>query len=122
MKEFPKPKSFPERFKYAFQGVLTMIKTQSNARVHLLATVATVTAGIYYHIALVEWLGIVLAITTVWAAEAFNTALEFLADATHPEHHPLIGRAKDIAAGAVLVSAFGAVTIGILVFKPYIMQ
>ena len=59
---------------------------------------------------------IVVAITLVWSAEAFNTALEQLADALHPQQHPGIGRAKDVAAAAVLIAALGAAVIGLLVF------
>lgn len=66
-----------------------------------------------------EWLWIIVAITLVWCAEAFNTALEQLADALHPENHPGIGRAKDVAAAAVLTAAVGAAVIGMLVFVPH---
>jgi diacylglycerol kinase (ATP) len=58
----------------------------------------------------------------VWSAEAFNTALEQLADALHPERHAGIGRAKDVAAGAVLIAAVGAAVIGVLVFVPHLVQ
>ena len=64
-------------------------------------------------------LWIIVAITLVWCAEAFNTALEQLADALHPENHPGIGRAKDVAAAAVLIAAVGAAVIGMLVFVPH---
>ena len=58
----------------------------------------------------------------VWAAEAANTALEFLADAVSPERHPLVGKAKDVAAGAVLIAAIGAAAIGILVIGPHVLR
>jgi diacylglycerol kinase len=58
----------------------------------------------------------------VWSAEAFNTALEFLADAVSQEPHPLIGQAKDIAAGAVLMAALAAAIVGILLFRPYLLD
>jgi diacylglycerol kinase (ATP) len=58
---------------------------------------------------------------SVWTAEALNTALEFLADAASPEFHPLVGHAKDVAAGAVLISAAGAVVIGLLVLGPHVI-
>ena len=66
-----------------------------------------------------EWLWIILAIVAVWMAEALNTAFEFLADVTNPTFHPVIGKAKDVAAGAVLVAALGAVSIGLPIFGPY---
>lgn len=64
----------------------------------------------------------ILAISIVWTAEALNTAFEFLADAASPEFHPLVRDAKDVAAGAVLVTAIAAATIGVIIFWPYVMR
>ncbi len=83
-----------------------------------MATILVVSAGLYFHLTAAEWCWIVLAITSVWTAEAFNTAFELLADATTKDFHPLIGRAKDVAAGAVLLTAIGASTIGLIIFWP----
>ena len=66
-----------------------------------------------------EWCWIILAIISVWTAEALNTAFEFLTDVASPEFHPLAGKAKDVAAGAVLITAIGSVLIGLLIFGPY---
>jgi diacylglycerol kinase (ATP) len=68
------------------------------------------------------WCALVLAIMAVWTAEALNTALEFLADAATPQMHPLVKKAKDVAAGAVLLSAIGAAIVGVLVFWPHLLQ
>jgi diacylglycerol kinase (ATP) len=65
-----------------------------------------------------DWLALVLAIVSVWTAEALNTAFEFLCDVASPEFHPLVEKAKDVAAGAVLICALGAVVIGTLVLGP----
>ena len=111
-----------KRFAYAVQGVAFLVRTQANARVHLLATLGVCAAGIYVGLGRAEWLWIVTAVVLVWSAEAFNTALEQLADALHPEPHPAIGRAKDVAAGAVLIAALGAAVIGLLVFVPHLVQ
>jgi diacylglycerol kinase (ATP) len=70
------------------------------------------------HLSTGEWCWIVLAIMSVWTAEALNTAFEFLADVASPEFHPLVQQAKDVAAGAVLLSAIGAAVIGLLVLGP----
>ena len=67
-----------------------------------------------------EWCWIVLAIRSVWTAEALNTAFEFLADVASPEFHPLVKHAKDVAAGAVLIAAVGAGIIALLVFVPHV--
>ena len=107
-------------FGYALQGLAFLVRTQPNARLHLLATVLACAAGMGFGLDRTEWLWISVAIVLVWSAEAFNTALEQLADALHPEHHPAIGRAKDVAAAAVLIAAGGAAVIGMLVFIPHL--
>lgn len=105
----------------AVQGIGTMLGSQHNAWVHLAATVAVVIAGLFLRLQANEWCWITLAIMSVWTAEALNTAFEFLTDVASPEFHPLAGKAKDVAAGAVLISAIGAVIIGFLVFGPRLL-
>jgi len=104
-------------FAYALQGLAFLVRTQANARLHLLATVLVCAAGLALP---EEWAWITMAIVLVWSAEAFNTAIEQLADTLHPEQHPGIGRAKDVAAAAVLIAAVGAVAIGVIVFLPHL--
>jgi hypothetical protein len=77
-------------------------------------------AGFFFHVSSADWCWIILAISIVWTAEALNTAFEFLADAASPEFHPLVRDAKDVAAGAVLVTAGAAAVIGTIVFWPYV--
>lgn len=93
-----------------------MFESEINARVHLLATFIVIGAGIGLEIDRVEWLAVILAIAAVWIAEAFNTAIEGLCDLVTQEEDARIGRIKDIAAGAVLLSASGAVAVAVLVF------
>ena len=62
-----------------------------------------------------------MAIVSVWTAEALNTAFEFLADVASPEYHPLVAKAKDVSAGAVLISAIGSVVVGVLIFGAYVL-
>jgi diacylglycerol kinase len=111
-----------QTFAYALHGLAHLVRTQPNARVHLLAAALVCAAGVYFGLSRGEWLGVTVAIVLVWSAEAFNTALECLADALHPERHPGIGRAKDVAAAAVLIAALGAVVIGMLVFVPHLLM
>lgn len=99
-----------------------MIVSQQNAWIHVFATVSVIVAGMWCGLTIAEWCWVVLAITLVWAAEALNTALEFLTDLASPDFHPLAAKAKDIAAGGVLVTAMGSVVIGILIFGPYLMN
>jgi diacylglycerol kinase (ATP) len=105
-------------FRDAFRGLWTMLRSQHNAWIHALATGVAVAAGIVAGLSPLQWCAIVLAIGAVWTAEALNTALELLADAASPEPHPLVGKAKDVAAGAVLITALGAVIVALLVFGP----
>jgi diacylglycerol kinase (ATP) len=103
-------------FRFAFRGIGMMLRSEINARIHALATVIVVAAGFGFGIDRAEWLAVILAITAVWSAEAFNTAIEALCDAVSQEERPQIGRAKDLAAGAVLLSAIGAAVIAAIVF------
>lgn len=104
--------------KFALRGIRTMVSSQHNAWIHAAATVVVVAAGLIVGLSASEWAWIVLAIGSVWTAEALNTALELLTDVASPDFHPLAEKAKDVAAGAVLLAAIGAVVIGGLVFGP----
>ena len=109
-------------FGYAFRGIWTMLRSQRNAWIHAVATAVVVAAGFGFDLASGEWCLLILAIISVWTAEALNTAFEFLCDVASPEYHPLVEKAKDVAAGAVLVCAIGAGFIGLLVFAPKIFS
>ena len=111
-----------QSFKYAFQGMVYLFKTQANARFHLVMAVIVVLAGTYFNITKTEWITITICIVGVIGFEAINTAIEALCDAVHPAQHPLIKAAKDVGAAAVLLISFGAVICGILVFWPYILR
>lgn len=105
-------------FGFAFSGLGHMLRTQHNAWIHLVFTVAVIGVGVLLQLSRLDWSALVLAMGLVWAAEALNTALESLADAVSPQEHPLVGRAKDAAAGAVLVCAIAAAAVGFLVLGP----
>ena len=106
---------------WALRGAGFVLRTQTSARIQLVVAAAVVGAGFWFRIDRLEWLAVVGAIGAVLAAEAFNTALESLADAVHPERHPLVGRAKDCAAGAVLLTAIAAMVVGLIVFLPRLL-
>jgi diacylglycerol kinase len=103
-------------FGYAIKGIVTLIGTQPHARLHLLATVIVTGAGICFHLRRWEWVAILLCIGMVWMAEALNTAIEFLADEVTLERRDRIGKAKDVAAGGVLIVAIISVAVAALVF------
>ncbi len=105
-------------FGYAFKGIRELVRSQPNARIHVLAAITVVIAGIYLRVGPAEWCLLALSITSVLAAEAFNTAIEYLTDLVSPEHHPLAGKAKDAAAAAVLFTAIGAAAVGLVIFLP----
>ena len=109
-------------FGYAGRGIGVMLRTQPNAWVHLGASVLAVVAGFWVRLERWEWLWVVAAIGMVWVAEGVNTAIELVCDALHPEQHPLIGKAKDAAAGAVLIAAATAVVVGVVVFWPHVAK
>jgi len=90
---------------HAVRGIIILIKTQPNAQLHLAASMAVFVAGYFLHLHHLEWVSVLLCMGLVWVAEALNTALEFLADEVNQEHRELIGRAKDVAAAAVLIAA-----------------
>ena len=113
-----RPSDRVRSFGPAFRGIAAMLRAEHNARIHALATVVAVGAGRGFGITRGEWLAIVLVIALVWVAEAFNSALEALGDAVSVDPHPLIARAKDVAAGAVLLAAIAAVVVALLVFGP----
>jgi diacylglycerol kinase len=109
-------------FGHAFLGIKLLVQTQHNARIHAVATIVVVVAGALARISPTEWVLIVLALVCVWTTEALNTSIEFLVDLVSPDLHPIAAKAKDVAAGAVLVAAIGSLIIGALVFGPYIFK
>jgi diacylglycerol kinase len=107
-------------FRHAFVGIFLMIRCQHNAWIHAIATVIVIAGSLFFRLSRAEWCWIVLAIAIVWTAEALNTAVEFLADVASPNFHPLVREAKDVAAGAVLITATSSAIIGVLIFWPHV--
>ena len=107
-------------FRSAFGGVAFMLRSQHNAWLHLAITVAVCLAGWWLSISATDWRWLIVAIVLVWVAETMNTAFEYVCDVVSPEFHVSVARAKDIAAGAVLICAGGAGLIGLVTFWPYI--
>lgn len=110
-----------ESFRHAFRGVSTLLRTQHNAWLHLVATAVVLALGWNFAISHGEWIAIILAIGFVWMAEALNTALEFLADEVSLERRDLIGNAKDVGAAGVLFASASAFAVGLVVFTPYLL-
>ena len=111
---------FMAGFRYAFNGLWYALRTQRNVRVHVCIAILAILLGIILHISAIEFAMIFVAITSVFIAEMFNTVFELCIDIAAPDYHPLAKIAKDMAAGAVLLSAMLAVAIGLFVFVPHI--
>ncbi len=107
-------------FRYAFDGIKSLIIGEHNARIHCVAALCVVLAGLWLGLERWDWVAVALCIGGVLMAEGFNSAVEALADKTCGTPDPLIKRAKDIAAGAVLLFVMAAVAVGLLVFVPKI--
>lgn len=105
-------------FGYAFAGIATLLRTQPNARIHLFATLIVVGLGFVLGVSALEWAALILAIGLVFSAEAFNSAVEVLADKVEPQRDPAIKVVKDVAAGGVLLAAMAAAVVGLMVFVP----
>ena len=109
-------------FGYAFRGIGLLIKSTHNAWIHIAIFILVIILGIYFDVTKIEWFMVILASGFVFSAEAFNTAIEIDMDLTSPEYHPYARDTKDVAAGAVLISAITALVIGLLIFIPYILK
>lgn len=108
-------------FVYAGRGIGAMMASQHNAWIHAAATIWVVGLGLALGIQRLDWMALVIAMVSVWAAEAINTAFELLCDVASPDFHPGVEAAKDVAAGAVLICAIGAAITGVLVLGPPLM-
>ena len=107
-------------FRYAYRGISFMLRTQHNAWIHLVLTITVCLSGWWLEVSATDWRWLIIAIVAVWAAEAINTAIENLCDVVSPKFHPGVAKAKDVAAGAVLICAIGAAIIGLLTFWSYL--
>ncbi|MDZ7379678.1 MAG: diacylglycerol kinase family protein [candidate division KSB1 bacterium] len=108
-------------FRYAFRGLAILVREEHNARIHLVAAVGVIAAGVLFRLSRWEWVAVTLAIGLVFSFELLNSALERLADVVSPERSEAIGKIKDLSAAGVLMSALTALVIGLWVFVPKIV-
>jgi len=109
-------------FGAAFKGLFHLWFKERHGRFHFVASLLALAGGWLLDIPKNDWLAVLLCIGLVNGLEALNSALEQTLDQLHPEQHPAVGRAKDLAAGAVLVAALCSAAIGLLVFGPPILE
>lgn len=107
-----------EKFRAAVLGVGYCLKTQINMTLHFAAMFLVIGLGLYFRVQPWEWAALVIVITLVLTAEIINTAIEVTVNLCTQKYHPLARIAKDVAAGAVFVTAAGAVVVGYLIFGP----
>ncbi|NML65775.1 diacylglycerol kinase family protein [Hymenobacter sp. RP-2-7] len=105
-------------FGHALRGVTVALRTELHLQFHAAASVVVLALGAYLGLSRLEWALVALAVGGVWTAELVNTAIEALTDLVSPGYHPLAGKTKDVAAGAVLLAALAALAVGLLVFGP----
>lgn len=110
-----------ESFGYAFAGLAYCFRTQRNFRLHIAIAFLAILMGMFLGLSTLEWAVIALLIVLVLAAEMVNTMVESLVDLVTVEYHPLAKVAKDVAAGVVLLTAIGAVVVGLLIFGPKLL-
>ncbi len=108
-------------FAHAGRGVIVFIKTTHNAWIHIAVFLATIALGVALDISRTEWVALLAVAGFVFMAEAVNTAIEIDIDLTSPQYHPYARDTKDVAAGAVLIAAFTALVIGLLIFVPHLI-
>jgi len=107
-------------FKYAFEGIWLLLKSETHFQIDAVLAICAVLTGFYLEINATEWLFVISAITVVLVTEALNSAVEKTCDAITLEKHPKIKMAKDIAAGAALLASTFALVVGFIVFWPKI--
>lgn len=110
-----------QSFAHAGRGIIVFLKTTPNAWIHLSIFAIALGLGVYFSITITEWMFLFFAGGFVLVAEAFNTAIEIDINLTSPEYHPYAKDTKDVAAGAVLISALTALIVGICIFLPYVV-
>jgi diacylglycerol kinase len=118
---------FLQSMRFALNGLITLLRTERNFRIMGIVSVIVVIVGYtldYFgeHINRFEWAILWCAMGLIFVSEGLNTALETTIDVIHPEQHPMIGRAKDMAAGATLAASFVAIIVGLYIFGPHVMS
>jgi len=115
-----KTKRLMKSFRYALNGILATAKSEMNFRIHLVASVFVIVAGVYFQLSHVEWIVLFLLIGGMLSLELMNTAIEHVVDLVTEEYKPLAKLAKDAGAGAVFVFSIISVIIGLIIFLPKI--
>lgn len=122
MSDMRQPRSMRRVFADAMRGIRVATRSERNLRIHFCIVIVVVVLGFFLNVSGWEWVALVFCIGIVLVAEMINSAVESLADTTHPEKHPGIRDTKDIAAGAVLIAVLAAVVVGVIIFLPKLWE
>lgn len=117
-----KSKKLINSFKYAFEGIKTVIKKEQNMKIHFIMMILVILAGVILKLTKIEWIICIILFGVVLTAELFNTAIEIVVDIVMPNKDERAKNAKDISAGAVLVVAISSAIIGLIIFVPKILE
>ena len=117
-----KKSSLINSFRYAFSGIFSALKSERNMKIHMVALVLVVVFGFLLRISETEWIVCILCIALVISSEMINTAIEKTVDLATDEIKETAKKAKDIAAGAVLINAIGSAIIAAIIFIPKIIE
>ena len=109
-------------FRNAWNGIIHAFKSEVHFRFHVFAAFIAIASALFFNIARIEWMMVLLCIAAVLSSELINTALERICDRITKDRDPLIGNAKDLAAGSVLIISAAALIIGAIIFTPYFVR
>ena len=109
-------------FRNAWKGILHGLKSEVHFRFHVIAAVIVIASALFFNITRIEWMNVLLCIAAVLSSELINTAVERICDRITKDRDPLIGNAKDLAAGSVLIISAAALIIGAIIFTPYFVR
>ncbi len=118
---------FHQSMRFALNGLITLLRTERNFRIMGIMSILVVITGYCLpffgeHLNRFEWAILWCAMGLIFVSEGLNTALETTIDVLHPDQHPMIGRAKDMAAGATLAASIIAIIVGLYIFGPHVMS
>ena len=111
-----------QSFRFALNGLKSLLKYEHNSRIHSIAAIAVIILGLLMKINLTEWSLLIIVIGMVFITELLNSSLESFADSMKPEWNDLIGKAKDYSAAAVLIAAFISLVVGVIIFVPKLLN
>jgi len=111
-----------QSFRFALNGLKSLLKYEHNSRIHSIAAIAVIILGLLMKINLTEWSLLIIVIGMVFITELLNSSLESFADSMKPEWNDMIGKAKDYSAAAVLIAAFISLVVGVIIFVPKLLN